>query len=328
MLKIIRTMFILLLMVIIISGCTNTKEPLNDNETISVNNSKTTETSENVIDEEDAKELFREYSEVFYTIEDFTSLNYKVVDGIKKMVTVDRHYESIKPFMTKEGYNRLLGNRFLNMLSDFAKNRQANIAVDSVDFRLESKSKDNIFYWYEVNLLLKHLDDTQNPMTIKGQVNITEVDETLKIKKDDLMESIKLFDSYDNVYTTDVLHSVVHTSEDDIYKQIKSYTPRMYFAVTNTTNKKMELDFSTQQQFNVKLYQKSKEVFNYETSRSFGDEPTAITLDPGKHLVCYLPYPKDIRPDTYSYSFEILDDHFSTIEPLTGTIMIMEDATD
>lgn len=115
MLKIIRTMFILLLIVIIISGCTNTKEPLNDNETISVNNSKTTVTSENVIDEEDAKELFREYSEVFYTIEDFTSLNYKVVDGIKKMETVDRRYESIKPFMTEEGHKRMVGNRFLNM---------------------------------------------------------------------------------------------------------------------------------------------------------------------------------------------------------------------
>lgn len=332
MLKVIRTMFILLLMVLIISGCTNTQEHLNDTATktseIHEENNESTKASVDFIDEENAKALFKEYTEIFYTIKDFTSLNYKVVDGIKKMETVDRHYESIKPFMTEEGYKRIVGNRFLNMLSAFAKNRQANITVDSVDFRLESKSEDNIFYWYEVNLLLKHLDNTQKHMTIEGQVNITKVDEALKIKRDGITTSISFFDSYDNVYTTDVLHSVVHTSEDGIYKQIKSYIPRMYFAVTNKTNKKMELDFSTQQQFNVKLYQKSKEVFNYETSRSFGDEPTAITLDPGKHLVCYLPYPKDIKPGIYEYRFEILDDHFNTIEPLTGTIMIMEDTTD
>jgi len=297
-------------MVLILSGCTNTQENLTDN------GYETSETSENIIDEEDAKALFEEYTDIFYTIEDFTSLNYKVVNGIKKMETVEKLYESIKPYMTEKSYKRMVGYRFPNILSDFAKSRQANIAVDSVDFRLESKSEDNIFYWYEVNLLLKHLDHTENYMTIKGQVNMTKVDKTLKIQKDDIMTSINFFDPHDFAYTTDVLHSVVHTSEDGVYKQIKSYLPRMYFAVTNTTNEKMTLNFSTQKQFNVKLYQKSKEVFNYEISRSFGDESAVITLDPGEHLVCYLPYPKDIKPGIYEYTFEILDEHFSTIECL------------
>lgn len=112
MLRPIRTILTLLIFLLILSSCTKTQDDSNNHATetseIHEENVKSTKTSIDFIDEEDAKALFIKYTEKLYTIEYFTNLNYEVIEGVKKIAAVETIYKNIKPYMTEKGYQRMV----------------------------------------------------------------------------------------------------------------------------------------------------------------------------------------------------------------------------